>query len=212
MTNEKSGNGGILRASPRQNGAAEAGEPQDKESEAVAGTDPVKSPQLSEEAHAKLREVRSKLAAAFSQVTLALMATPRYRNQSISDLEWLVLEPLLRDRIAIASAKSSTAGNEGQMIGVAIWAKVSETVSAKIEEQIRARNFPVRLKGDDWDSGDIVWLLDVVAANRNLATSVLVNFGQLAKGAPVRVHPMVRQLVDKELLEKLSEERTSVPS
>lgn len=98
------------------------------------------------------------------------------------------------------------------MVGMAIWAKVSEAVSARIEEQARAGNFPVRLKGNDWDSGDIVWLLDVVAANRALATSVLINFGQLSKGAPVRVHPLVRQLVDKEVLEKLSEKRTPVPS
>lgn len=36
---------------------------------------------------------------------MALMQTPRYRHLSIADLEWLVLEPLLRDRIAIASTK-----------------------------------------------------------------------------------------------------------
>lgn len=208
MAGEKSGNGELPKTSSKQNGGAdESG----KGNAATAEMKPAQ-PQLSAEGQAKLREMRSKLATAFSQVTMALMATPRYRNLSISDLEWLALEPLLRDRIAIASGKLSTSGDEGPMVGLAIWAKVSEAVSARIEEQVRAGNFPVRLKGNDWDSGDIVWLLDVVAANRALATSVLINFGQLSKGAPVRVHPMIRQLVDKEILEKLSEKRAPVAS
>lgn len=104
-------------------------------------------------------------------VTMALMATPRYRNLSISDLEWLVLEPLLRDRIAIASGKLPANAGKGSMVGMATWAKVSEAVSARIQEQACAGNFPVRLRGNDWDSGDIVWQLDVVATNRALATS-----------------------------------------
>ncbi|MDX8503312.1 toxin-activating lysine-acyltransferase [Mesorhizobium sp. VK4C] len=183
------------------NGAAQV-----KRTEATSpGKERAPAPQLTEEAQGKLREMRSKLATAFSQVTMALMATPRYRNLSIPDLEWLVLEPLLRDRIAIASAKPPSDGSEGPMVGFAVWAKVSEVVSAKIEEQIRAGSFPVRLKSGDWDSGDTVWLLDVVAANRALATSVLVNFGKIAKSASVRIHPMIRQLVDREILEKLME-------
>ncbi|MCA0012083.1 toxin-activating lysine-acyltransferase [Mesorhizobium sp. B292B1B] len=208
MANEKSGNGEVPKTSSKQTGGGS--EP----GRGSAATAEVKAarPQLSAEAQAKLREMRSKLATAFSQVTMALMATPRYRNLSISDLEWLVLEPLLRDRIAIASGKLPASGDEGPMVGLAIWAKVSEAVGARIEEQARAGNFSVRLKGNDWDSGDIVWLLDVVAANRALATSVLISFGQLSKGAPVHVHPMVRQLVDKEILEKLSEKRAPVPS
>src|SRR5262245_53261907 len=55
----------------------------------------------------KLGEIRSKLSTAFSQVTMAMMTTPRYRNLSIADLEWLVLEPLLRHRIAIAAARKA---------------------------------------------------------------------------------------------------------
>ncbi|MBZ9719652.1 hypothetical protein LB519_17550 [Mesorhizobium sp. AD1-1] len=43
-------------------------------------------PQLSEEARAKLREMRSKLGTVFSKVTMVLMATTRYRNLSISAL------------------------------------------------------------------------------------------------------------------------------
>jgi len=152
----------------------------------------------------KLGEVRSKLSTAFSQVTMAMITTPRYRNLSIADLEWLVLEPLLRHRIAIAAARKGEDRGADPIVGFAVWAKVSDEVNAKIEEQVRAGTFPVRLRGADWNSGEIVWLLDVVATDRKLAGAVLMNFGQLAKGVPVRVHPMVARVVEPGVLTKLT--------
>ncbi len=62
---------------------------------------------------------------------------------------------------------------------------------------------PVRLKPEDWKSGDIVWLLDVIAPTRELATMVLTNF-QVAKQDNIKIHPMVAHLVDPEVLAKLS--------
>ena len=70
------------------------------------------------------------------------------------------------------------------MAGIAIWATVPEVViaavDAKIAEQIKAGVFPVRLASDDWTSGEVVWLLDVIAADRSQAHRtfgrVLANF------------------------------------
>jgi hypothetical protein len=67
-----------------------------------------------------------------------------------------------------------------------------------------AGGFPVRLKPEDWKSGDIVWLLDVIAPMRELATMVLTNFHQVAKQDKIKIHPMVAHLVDPEVLAKLS--------
>lgn len=43
---------------------------------------------------------------------------------------------------------------------------------AKIAEQTKTGVFPIRLKPDDWTSGEIVWLLDVIAPSREMATTV----------------------------------------
>ena len=64
--------------------------------------------------------------------------------------------------------------------------------------------FPVRLKPEDWKSGDTVWLPDVIAPTRELATMVLTDFHQIAKRADIKIHPMVAHLVDREVLEKLT--------
>ena len=152
----------------------------------------------------KLVESRQRLHATLAQVVLAMIAAPRYKHCSIAELEHLVIQPLLRDRIAVAMAtpKNDTGPgvNDGQLVGAAIWAKVSPEVDAKIREQIKAGVFPIRLKPDDWASGDIVWLLDVVAATKKQATAVLANIRQVVKEGNLFVHPIVRSLVDPELL------------
>lgn len=80
---------------------------------------------------------------------------------------------------------------------------MSAEVDAKITEQTKAGVFPIRLKPDDWTSGEIVWLLDVIAPSRETVTTVLANFNRVAKRDAVKIHPLVARLVDAEVLQKL---------
>lgn len=106
---------------------------------------------------------------------------------------------------------SRTGPDLGQLAGIAIWASVSPEVDAKIREQIKAGAFPVRLKPEDWTSGEVVWLLDVIAPTRRLATSVHANFRQVATDKQVLIHPIVARQVDQEALEKLGTRRADAP-
>ena len=168
----------------------------------AVGTEP--SPkQLDPEIVKKISEVRTKVHETFGQVALSMMAVPRYRQLSIADLNQHVLEPLIRDRIAIAkSGDDETAGGQA-LAGIAIWASVSEEVDVKIREQVRAGVFPVRLKPEDWTSGEINWLFDVIAPSQRLTTSVIANFRQVLKSGDLRIHPLVTKLVDPAALKKM---------
>jgi cytolysin-activating lysine-acyltransferase len=161
--------------------------------------------QLDQASQGKLASVRAKIHETLSKVALAMASTPRYRHLPIGDLTSLVLDPLLRDRIAIASAVSADGkANETDIAGIAIWASVSEAVDAKISEQVKAGVFPVRLQPEDWASGRISWLLDVIAPNARLATSVLVNFRQVTNDGELRIHPVVSKLIDPQVLKKVT--------
>lgn len=164
----------------------------------------------------KISELRSKVNETFGQVALAMMAIPRYRHQSVGDLNHILLEPLIRDRVAIASAEKSGDPTKAPLAGVAIWASVSDEVEAKIREQIKAGVFPIRLKGDEWTSGTHNWLLDIIAPNQQLTTSVIANFGQVVKSSngkdgedgeanngDIKIHPLITRLVDPEVLKKM---------
>lgn len=133
------------------------------------------------------------------------MNLPRYRHLTLADLMPIVLDPLMRDRIAIAHSRTEGKpdGDDQTVAGIAIWATVSAAVDAKITEQVRAGVFPVRLTTEDWASGDIVWLMDVIASDRQQATRVLGNFKQLSKERPVKIHPMVARLIDPVALDKI---------
>jgi hemolysin-activating ACP:hemolysin acyltransferase len=157
---------------------------------------------------AKIASMRTRVLSAIGRVTVAMAALPRYRHQTLADLSHLVLEPLVRDRIAIATPKPASQAEPdiGALAGIAIWASVSQEVDAKIREQIKAGVFPLRLKADDWTSGNTVWLLDVIAPTRQLATAVLAHFRQLAGDRKVFIHPMIARLVDPKLLKQLGAE------
>jgi hemolysin-activating ACP:hemolysin acyltransferase len=163
----------------------------------IAPQEPAADPQQL----ARVAEQRQRLQAGVGEVALAMMALTRYRDQSLADLRHLVVDPISRDRIAIAKAHRD--GRPDETAGIAIWASVSEAVDAKIRAQINTRVFPVRLKAEDWTSGDIPWLLDVIAPSQQAATAVLANFRQVVKDRPVHVHPLVGQLVDREALGKM---------
>lgn len=150
---------------------------------------------------AKLEALRQQFQSTFTQVVLAMSGMPRYRHQTLADLSHLVLQPLLQDRIAIATSRSDQ--SQEAPAGIAIWASISDDVHAKISEQIEAGVFPVRLAPGDWKSGERIWLFDIIAPNRQLAGAVLATFGQIAKGRQVHIHPLIRHLVAPELLERL---------
>lgn len=176
-----------------------------EESEKVDATEAAEKPKMTPEIVAQLTEMRDRVQGAFGQVAMAMMALPRYKHLSIGDLQQVLLEPLIRDRVALAQAKKSDAEAPAmeQTAGVAIWASVSEEVDAKIREQIKAGVFPVRLTAEDWNSGEINWLLDVIAPTRKLGTSVIANFKQVIKTGDLRIHPLVTKLVDDEALRKM---------
>jgi cytolysin-activating lysine-acyltransferase len=175
---------------------------------AAAPAQPQAEQPVPPEIAAKIGELRNKIQLSIGQIVLSVMNLPRYKHQSLADLSHILIEPLLRDRVAIAhkqikAADGTISIDEESVAGIAIWATVSDAVDAKITEQIRAGAFPVRLGVDDWTSGENVWLLDVVAGDRKQATSVLANFRQLAGDKPVKIHPIIGRLIDPAVLEKL---------
>jgi cytolysin-activating lysine-acyltransferase len=162
---------------------------------------------LTPELMAQIGEIRSKIQISIGQTVLAIMDLPRYKHMTVGDLSHLIINPLLRNRVAIAHKSVMENGvakvDEETIAGIAIWATVSAAVDSKIGEQIKAGVFPIRMAPEEWTSGDLPWLLDVIAADRQQATAVLANFRQLAGDKPVKIHPMVGRLIDPAVLEKL---------
>jgi hemolysin-activating ACP:hemolysin acyltransferase len=179
---------------------------------AVAPTADPAPPQLAPELIEKIAAVRSQVRESFGKVVMAMMMLPRYRHQTLGDLQHLVLDPLIRDRIAIAYPGDKDSAVGADIVGLAIWASVSEEVDATIRDQIRSGTFPLRLKTDDWTSGSINWLIDVIAPDQKTAARVIANFKQVVKEGSLRLHPLITRLVDPETLKKMGAEKMGAPA
>lgn len=161
------------------------------------------APEMDPEVAEKLAKLRAALRENFGKVVMTLMMVPRYRAQMLADLQHLVLDPMLNDRLAIAYPSEPSKGAVPDVAGFAIWASVSRQVDARIREQIANGVFPVRMKAEDWRSGDINWLFDVIATDRKTVAKVIANFRAVAKEGELHLHPIIRQLVDAETLQRM---------
>jgi len=170
--------------------------------------DPLQDPDFAR----KVAALRSQVRENFGKVVMTMMMLPRYRHHTLGDLQHLVIEPLIRDRIAIAYPGGTERSALSDVVGLAIWASVSEEVDADIRQQIKAGVFPIRLKAEAWNSGSINWLLDVIAPNRKMTASVIANLKQVVKEGSLRLHPLVTRLVDPETLQKMGAEKMGASS
>ena len=167
------------------------------------------STEIDPEVRQKLAQLRTQVRENFGKIVMTMMVLPRYRHQTIGDLSHLVLDPLIRDRVAIAYPAQQDVSELADISGLAIWASVSEDVDKIIREQIGSGTWPLRLKAEDWTSGEINWLIDVIAPDQKVAASVIANFKQVVKEGDLRMHPIIGRLVDKDVLEKLGARTTN---
>lgn len=113
------------------------------------------------------------VAEALGQVVWLLSQSPMHRELKIKDLEWSFMPAVLyeqfrvfrfgplpgsenMDPAAFAKIGVTKEGLEQMPLGVAIWAKLSEEAEARLEKG-------EKLRSEDWQSGDRVWLVELIS-------------------------------------------------
>ena len=101
---------------------------------------------------------RGKLAAANLAGAVALfLRSPAHRHYTLADLEWCLLPALALNQFMAAETKLP----DGQAVPAALvlWARVSAEVDARLSA---APRYPIRLHPNEWQSGDVIWVVDAV--------------------------------------------------
>ncbi len=88
--------------------------------------------------------------AMLGQVVWLMTGTPALKYAFITDLEWMVLPPILLGQCRMMY-------QNGRPVAFAAWASVSEEVEKRIEK------LQMKLAPAEWRSGDRVWLVNIVA-------------------------------------------------
>jgi len=91
-----------------------------------------------------------KVSEVLGEITWLMSQSPLHKQFFISDLEWLVMTPVMLQQFRLFYDKDKP-------IGVAFWA----TVNAEVEERLAAGTS--RLRPQDWKSGDRLWVVEVIA-------------------------------------------------
>ena len=141
------------------------GKPAETKPAAAAPATPA-APPTAKSPVARLEAARKdRFAQDFSQVVAVLMRAPNYKTLRISDLEWLVIPPLLAGQARVALSRYSKDGPIGP-VAAALWARVSESVDKRLSQDLEK---PPLLRSSEWTSGDILWLMTLAGEPKALA-------------------------------------------
>ncbi len=98
------------------------------------------------------------VSATLGQIVSLMMRSRTHRFNMMIDLEWMVVPAIATRQFRVAEGVSAEAGVVAPIAAV-IWASVSAEVDQRLAQNIDA---PVRLKPEEWRSGDIVWVVDIL--------------------------------------------------
>jgi cytolysin-activating lysine-acyltransferase len=127
--------------------ASESPVPKEQEKLAPSTDVPNASPQPS-----AIRQIDVTL----GQIVTILMRSAQHKHRPLADLEWLVLPAVISGQCSVAQAQQA---GIAVPVGVALWASVSTDVDQRLSDL----SAPWRLESDEWRSGDIPWLVELIA-------------------------------------------------
>jgi len=107
---------------------------------------------------------RSKLHTAnFGGAVALFMRSPAHNHYTLTDLEWLLIPALRLNQFMAAEVKLP----DGQAVPAALvlWARVSAEVDARLSA---APRYPIRLHPNEWQSGDVFWIIDAVGERNSV--------------------------------------------
>ena len=154
----------------------------------MPSTAPTAVPELSAEARRQGAVASKTVMAAFGEVTTLLMRSPQFKQQSLADLEWLAVPAVMSGQFLVAEAQSKTSGLMAP-VAMVLWAAVSAEVDARLAA---ATDGPLRLKAEEWRSGDNLWVIEAVGEPQLVQALLKRLLATAAKGRPIKMRTRAR--------------------
>ncbi|MEO0410413.1 MAG: toxin-activating lysine-acyltransferase [Pseudomonadota bacterium] len=132
------------------------------------------------------------------ELTWLLSQSPTHKHFTFGDMEWMLLPPVTLEQYRVFRGK-------GQPIGYAMWAYLSEDTEKRLIADAE-NGAAVRLRPDEWKSGDRLWLIDLVipkdTEEGHLAKACLTElFSTALKNRRVKFHKTDPDTGQRQLVE-----------
>ncbi len=113
-----------------------------------------------------------KVSEALGEIVWLMSQSPLHKGFFISDLEWMIMTPVLLGQFRLfhgpaqqqpvpapvpTTIAPATGSQPQQPIGVMLWGLVSEEVEERLKPGV------LKLRPQDWRSGDRLWVVEVIA-------------------------------------------------
>jgi hemolysin-activating ACP:hemolysin acyltransferase len=106
--------------------------------------------------------------ASVGEIVTIFSRSPLHKHYSLADIEWMVAPAVLSGQFYVVEAAHKEHGFRTP-IAVVTWAFVSEEVDRRLQIDLTRQ---IRLKPDEWKSGDIGWIIDLVGVPTGVRQSL----------------------------------------
>lgn len=120
-------------------------------------------------------------AASVGDMVVVLSRSPAHKHYSLADIEWMVMPPVAAGQFYVVEAAHKEHGFRVPLAAVT-WALMLDEVDARLRQRAGQ---PVRLRPDEWKSGEIGWLIDAVGNGKALDAAL-----QWLKNGPFKERPL----------------------
>lgn len=108
------------------------------------------------------------VAASIGDLAVVLSRSPGHKHYSFADIEWMVLPAVAAGQFYVVEAAHKETGFRSP-IAALTWAFVSEEVDSRLRDRAGGK---VRLRPDEWKSGEIAWLVDALGSSRGIEAAL----------------------------------------
>jgi hemolysin-activating ACP:hemolysin acyltransferase len=105
------------------------------------------------------------ISASVGDVAVVFSRSASHKHYTLADIEWMILPAVMTGQAYIAELQHKDHGARAPVAAV-LWA----SVSAETDQRLRANlTQKIRLRPDEWKSGEILWIIDAAGEPRAMA-------------------------------------------
>ncbi len=97
------------------------------------------------------------ISATIGDCAVVFSKSPAHKHYSLADIEWMILPAVVTGQVYVADAQHKESGARVP-VAVVLWARVSTETDQRLAASPDQK---IRLRPDEWQSGDIFWIIDV---------------------------------------------------
>jgi len=136
------------------------------------------APAASGQASADSATARDDMSRILGQIVSLLGQSPTHKHVFLADLEWMVLPALVLRQVRVWRRET----DRGNLpVAYASWAMVTPDVDRRLSQGQK------KLRPDEWNAGDIAWLIDLVAPYGGADTALQELANQVVPNGVIKV-------------------------